>query len=331
MYPILEPLPFTMSDTVVNISPEWAEALRNVASRRSKKHYKPAALLITLDMLDEGEATDGRVPYAAYDKRFQNLMAEADPDGRNEGWQPFLHLATGEQVWDLYRNGRPADLDGLLQRRSRGNLESEVDEARVHPHLVPYLRSRQGRQAIRRAIYDMLEADRADESERLLQVHRRLTALSDELQAAEQEAERNPTIPPESIEDARRRMMREIVQRQGQPGFRRALLAAYGGKCAITGCAVEAALEAAHIQPYLGPHTNTVANGILLRADIHTLFDLHLLTIDPDTFKVRISPTLRDGHYNDLHGRKIALPVKPEDRPDISALRVHSAECGDQG
>ena len=48
---------------------------------------------------------------------------------------------------------------------------------------------------------------------------------------------------------------------------------AYGGRCAITGYDVEEALQAAHIVPYLGPQSNTVNNGLLLRADVHNLFD----------------------------------------------------------
>ncbi|WP_169719739.1 HNH endonuclease, partial [Novosphingobium acidiphilum] len=57
---------------------------------------------------------------------------------------------------------------------------------------------------------------------------------------------------------------------------------AYDGKCAVTSCAIEPLLEAAHIHPYLGPKTNHVTNGMLLRADIHTLFDLGLLAIAAD-------------------------------------------------
>ena len=59
--------------------------------------------------------------------------------------------------------------------------------------------------------------------------------------------------------------------------FRDALIGAYAGRCAITGCSVLDILEAAHITPYLGPDTNHVTNGLLLRADLHTLFDTCLL------------------------------------------------------
>ncbi len=49
------------------------------------------------------------------------------------------------------------------------------------------------------------------------------------------------------------------------------LLKAYSGRCAVTGCDAEPALEAAHLRPYKGPESNTAANGLLLRSDIHTL------------------------------------------------------------
>lgn len=83
-----------------------------------------------------------------------------------------------------------------------------------------------------------------------------------------------------SDEDARRRRLAAVVQRQGQVDFRRRLLAAYNHQCAITSCDVPEALEAAHIRPYNGVQTNKVTNGLLLRADLHTLFDLHLVGVD---------------------------------------------------
>src|ERR1700722_13605652 len=78
---------------------------------------------------------------------------------------------------------------------------------------------------------------------------------------------------PKNIKDARERIRRTIVQRRGQAKFRNALLEAYGSRCAISGCGALEVLEAAHICPYQGSATNHVTNGLLLRADIHTLFD----------------------------------------------------------
>jgi len=101
------------------------------------------------------------------------------------------------------------------------------------------------------------------------------------------------------------------------------LLRAYNGKCAISLTAVEAVLEAAHITPYLGEQTNHITNGILLRTDLHTLFDLNLIKIDPRSMSVRVSPSLEGTPYWNYDGRKISLPIKTDDRPSPLALAEH--------
>ena len=118
----------------------------------------------------------------------------------------------------------------------------------------------------------------------------------------------------------RERVLRSVVDRRGQPAFRARLIDAYGGRCAVTGCDAVAALEAAHIVPCGERGTDDVTNGLLLRADIHTLFDLDLIGIDPETLKVRLGPALRDTAYRDLEDRLLTLPVIPTDRPDRAAL-----------
>ena len=128
---------------------------------------------------------------------------------------------------------------------------------------------------------------------------------------------------PSEISDARDKVLREIAQRRGQSKFRRALLRAYNGKCAISLTAVEAVLEAAHITPYLGEQTNHITNGILLRTDLHTLFDLNLIKIDPRSMSVRVSPSLEGTPYWNYDGRKISLPIKTDDRPSPLALAEH--------
>ena len=109
-----------------------------------------------------------------------------------------------------------------------------------------------------------------------------------EVAKARDEAARSWLFDP-SV-DARRRTIAAIVQREGQPAFRQALLRAYGGACAISGCTVEVLLEAAHIVPYRGSHTNVIENGLLLRADLHKMFDLHLFSIDPNATNDPIEP-----------------------------------------
>ncbi len=117
----------------------------------------------------------------------------------------------------------------------------------------------------------------------------------------------------------RERVLASITARRGQRAFRQALLRAYGGRCAVTETSAEAVLEAAHIRPYDGPATNCTSNGLLLRADIHTLFDLDLLRIGPDG-RVTVDAILREATYRDLDGRTIRYPEQRGDRPDPTAL-----------
>lgn len=148
-----------------------------------------------------------------------------------------------------------------------------------------------------------------------------------ELANAEAEAIKESAFDPNNKEDARHRTVASIVRRRGQPAFRKTLLAEYDGKCAITGCSVTLLLEAAHISPYMGERTNVAENGLLLRADIHTLFDLQLLCIEPDGLTVRLHPDLRESEYANLHGRRISQAKNARGCPSLEALRVHVALC----
>jgi hypothetical protein len=126
---------------------------------------------------------------------------------------------------------------------------------------------------------------------------------------------------PSTLQDERQRRLRELVERRGQPDFRNKLIAAYG-HCAVTGCDAVAALEAAHIVPYCGAQSNHVSNGLLLRADIHTLFDLDLLCIDPKRLAVVLGPALKKTIYKDLNGKRLLLPAAPVAHPNKQALAV---------
>ena len=114
---------------------------------------------------------------------------------------------------------------------------------------------------------------------------------------------------PSSHDDARHRVIREIVQRRGQQQFRLALFKTYNATCVVTGCQIAEVLEAAHIVPYRGDHTNVTDNGLLLRSDIHTLFDLNLLGIDPSTMTVILSPALGLCEYDIYRNTTIAIPA----------------------
>jgi len=132
---------------------------------------------------------------------------------------------------------------------------------------------------------------------------------------------------PDNVEDQRARVLRSIVQRQGQREFRAALLEAYGGKCAMTGCAVVDVLEAAHIHRYLGRETNLVSNGLLLRSDLHTLFDLNLIGVDAVTMRICVAPTLAGSSYEELIGKPLSSPLAKEYAVDRLQLEKHRALC----
>lgn len=117
-----------------------------------------------------------------------------------------------------------------------------------------------------------------------------------------------------------------IKSRRGQRRFRQVLLTAYGGRCVVTGCRVEDLLEAAHITPH-SEHTDyRASNGLLLRADIHTLFDLNLLVID-EFYRVRVSEQLRYSEYWTYNGRTLdRFPDKSIDQPSRDALAARVAQ-----
>lgn len=127
---------------------------------------------------------------------------------------------------------------------------------------------------------------------------------------------------PDDDYDARLRVYRQIVARRGQSGFRAALMDAYQGRCAVTGCDAAAALEGAHLRPYRGPESNTVTNGLLLRADIHTLFDLRLLAPEPVARNVVVSKLLAGTQYETLSTCRLADPAADWQRPSGEALQM---------
>jgi len=149
---------------------------------------------------------------------------------------------------------------------------------------------------------------------------------STELSRAQAEAEEGAFdhLPPlDSDHDARVWTMTAIAQRQGQGAFRAQILDAYGQRCAISGCNAIAVLEAAHILPYRGEHTHRVDNGLLLRSDLHTLFDLGLLWIT-DQHEVAIAPSLRGTEYEALAGQTLRLPERVEHHPNPAHLAKHA-------
>jgi putative restriction endonuclease len=119
-----------------------------------------------------------------------------------------------------------------------------------------------------------------------------------------------------------------VAARRGQGAFRLMVMDAYSRRCAITGERTLPVLEAAHIRPFADHAKHEVRNGILMRSDVHRLYDRGLVTVEPDlTF--RVSPSIERDYangkvYYSLDGKKIAAPRDPEQLPDADALAWHA-------
>lgn len=135
-----------------------------------------------------------------------------------------------------------------------------------------------------------------------------------------------PGITNEILDiDADTRKFQETRQavRQGQTKFRMDLLDAYGTHCAATNYDVAEGLEAAHIRPYRGAHTNETRNGLLLRADIHNLFDYGIIGVDPEAMKIVLNQRARRSKYSQLHDQPLRLPEDSTRHPDRELLQRH--------
>ena len=119
-----------------------------------------------------------------------------------------------------------------------------------------------------------------------------------------------------------------VLPRLGQGAFRVIVTDVYKRQCALTKSHVLHVLDAAHIRPYAEGGDHDPSNGLLLRQDVHTLFDRGYLTISPD-FHVEVSRRLRDEfdngkEYYAMQGKPILLPDNPIFKPSPEQLGWHN-------
>ncbi|MBN1243425.1 MAG: HNH endonuclease [Spirochaetales bacterium] len=133
-----------------------------------------------------------------------------------------------------------------------------------------------------------------------------------------------------SLENPEERYRETVARvRVGQGAFRLLVANAYDRACAITGEHTLPVLEAAHIKPYAesGPHL--VSNGLLLRSDLHKLYDSGYLTVMPE-LRVEVSPRIKEEFNNGkiyyaMHGQNLAaLPRRFSELPDPAYLSWHN-------
>jgi putative restriction endonuclease len=118
-----------------------------------------------------------------------------------------------------------------------------------------------------------------------------------------------------------------VRRRLGQGGFQAVVLDAYQARCAITGHRIRPTLQAAHIRPVTAHGPHAITNGLLLRSDVHTMFDRGYLSIDPK-LQLLVSPRLRQEFGNGeefyrIAGQPISVPSRRTDRPAGEYLEWH--------
>lgn len=142
-------------------------------------------------------------------------------------------------------------------------------------------------------------------------------ALRHVLQADEPSAIRGPVFGDPRL----------TVPRLGQQAFKSMVLTAYHRRCAITGAKITPVLQAAHIRPVAQQGEHRLDNGLLLRSDVHILFDQGYLGVD-DKLRIQVSPHLRTdfGNGAEFYARAnsaIEVPERRADRPSIDAVTWH--------
>jgi hypothetical protein len=152
--------------------------------------------------------------------------------------------------------------------------------------------------------------------------------MSGMIRVSERDLARMEIFDPQSSKDGRQSVVDTIIKRRGHPAFRQLLLQAYEGKCAVTNFNATDTLEAAYIVPYRGKQTQHPSNGLLLRADIHTLFDVGKIAVDTGTMSMVIADDLVETNYRLLAGRPLRYPQDPAQRPSTEALDLHRRLAG---
>jgi putative restriction endonuclease len=121
-----------------------------------------------------------------------------------------------------------------------------------------------------------------------------------------------------------------VLPRLGQGLFRVVVTDAYASRCAISGERTLPVLEAAHIKPYSLVQRHEVSNGLLLRSDLHRLFDDGYMTVDPQDRRVVVSRRIKEEfengrEYYKLEGQALREPVEPWARPSQENLEHHAS------
>ena len=137
---------------------------------------------------------------------------------------------------------------------------------------------------------------------------------------------KSPLILENPRDDHQRRYLAKV--RYGQSSFRMSLTDAYDKRCVISGESTLPALEAAHIKPYKDSGPHFISNGLLLRSDMHRLFDLGYITLT-NQMKIEVSKRINENYgngkeYFQHHGKKLILPHHITEKPNKEYIDWHN-------
>jgi len=300
----------------------WRDRVRRM--RRTDPVYKPAMLLVVLDMLDDGTATADFVPVQDALSKFDALLVRAGiARSPRRGVMPAFHLSTSsstrEPFWALLHDGRIAHPD---------EIRPTTDRFRVLEDLAPDLATAAGRLAARISIYELLEDDGRPECHAILKAHDIDKAEVDGLAARFANIDGHPF----SLDDPEARRDRAISSRVVRDrALRLAVLPAYGYSCALCSTRLRwnnlYEAEAAHIKPRSCRGADDVRNALSLCHTHHWAFDNGLWSATDDLKVIVARPNA--GRGDDLEavrrfeGAALHLPEHPAARPHALALEWH--------
>ena len=159
--------------------------------------------------------------------------------------------------------------------------------------------------------------------------HRLWAAVSERLIAAPPPQIETAIATKAAIESGGFGKPQIVLPRLGHGSFRIVVTDAYERRCALTGERTLPVLDAAHIKPYSVLQRHEVSNGILMRSDLHRLFDEGYITIDPMDRKIAVSERIRQEfengkEYYKLQGQSVREPTQANYRPTPDNLEYHA-------
>ena len=309
----------------------WFVQVRRM--RRSDPIYKPALLLVVLDLLREGLANTSAIPLAMALQRFDALLVRAGLlDHRRTGraFMPAYHLSssskTEEPFWSLYRSGLP--LGACKEPGSNAALLRLADAVRLEDVLALELATFEGIEVAYAAIHQLLEDDGRPDCTALLDAHDTDKSLVEERTTALVRCEQYP-FRLDDLEARTTLTVREHVVRNRS--LRQAVLPAYDFSCCLCSSRIKwnnlSEVEVAHIKPRSLRGVDDPRNTLALCQTHHWAFDLGLWSAGDDLRVKVATPNLPRGDdlgaLRTFDGRRLAEPRRETARPHPEALRWH--------